>query len=152
VIGVTEYWYVAAGIGRRELKITSAVRKAVAKAPSKQLVVCIDNDGYAASLQKRKIYVALRDLAAERHGLLRVIDESGHDYLYPKTFFRTIASPPAVERAVPATARVRSAMRRAISGEPPKKGGILAALRRSPLGGADLDLSRSVTKGREVDL
>ena len=70
------------------------------KAQAKQLVVCVDNDGYSASLEKRKIYVALRDAAAEKHGMLRVIDESGEDYLYPKAFFRTIALPLAVRRAV----------------------------------------------------
>jgi len=76
----------------------------MAKAQSKQLVVCIDNDGYAASLERRKIYVALRDAAAEKHGLLRVIDESGDDYLYPKVFFRTIALPQALRKAVLAVA------------------------------------------------
>jgi hypothetical protein len=68
--------------------------------PSKQFVVCIRNEGYAVSLEKRKIYVALRDAAAEREGLLRVVDESGEDYLYPKAFFRTIALPVALKRAV----------------------------------------------------
>jgi hypothetical protein len=65
-----------------------------------QLVVCIDNDGYPASLEKRKIYVALRDAVAEKHGLLRIVDESGEDYLYPRAFFRSIALPQAVRRAV----------------------------------------------------
>jgi hypothetical protein len=59
----------------------------VVKTRAKQLVVCIDNEGYAASLEKRKIYIALRDAAAEKHGLLRVVDESGGDYLYPKKSF-----------------------------------------------------------------
>jgi hypothetical protein len=76
----------------------------MAKAQSKQLVVCIDNDGYAASLERRKIYVALRDPAAEKHGLLRVVDESGDYYLYPKMFFRTIALPQAIRKAVLAAA------------------------------------------------
>jgi hypothetical protein len=71
---------------------------------AKQLVVCVDNDGYAASLEKRKIYVALRDASAEKHGLLRVVDESGEDYLYPKAFFRSIALPQAIRRAVLAAA------------------------------------------------
>jgi hypothetical protein len=53
-----------------------------------------------ASLDRRKIYVALRDTAAEKHGLLRVIDESGDDYLYPKAFFRAIALPQAIRKAV----------------------------------------------------
>jgi hypothetical protein len=78
--------------------------KTMAKPQAKQLVVCIDNEDYAASLEKRKIYVALRDPAAERHGLLRVIDESGHDYLYPKALFRPIALPHAVKKAVLAAA------------------------------------------------
>lgn len=49
-------------------------------------------------------------------------------------------------------ARLRSAMARAISGEAPPKGGILAALRRSPLVGADLNVSREEASGRAVDL
>lgn len=48
--------------------------------------------------------------------------------------------------------RVRAAIRSAIAGEPPKPGGILAALRRSPLVDADLDLSRPREEGREFDL
>ena len=76
----------------------------MAKSPSKQFVVCIDNEGYAASLEKRKIYVALPDRAGEKHGLVRIIDESGDDYLYPKTFFRPIALPQSVKRAVLAAA------------------------------------------------
>lgn len=48
--------------------------------------------------------------------------------------------------------RLRASVSRAISGEPPKKGGILAALRRSPLVGADLEVTRPVTHGRKVDL
>jgi hypothetical protein len=76
----------------------------MAKSQSKQLVVCIDNEGYAASLEKRKIYIALRDAVAEKHDLLRVIDESGDDYLYPKMFFRSIALPHAIKKAVLAAA------------------------------------------------
>jgi hypothetical protein len=67
---------------------------------AKQLVVCVNNEDYPASLERRKIYVALRDAGAEKHGLLRIIDESGEDYLYPKSLFRAIALPIAVKRAV----------------------------------------------------
>src|ERR1700682_5350497 len=49
----------------------------MAKTQAKQLVVCIDNKGYPASLEKRMIYIALRDAGAEKHGLLRIVDESG---------------------------------------------------------------------------
>jgi hypothetical protein len=72
----------------------------MAKTQTRQLFVCIDNKGYAVSLEKRKIYIALRDAAAEKHGLLRIVDESGEDYLYPKKSFRPIALPLAVKRAV----------------------------------------------------
>jgi hypothetical protein len=72
----------------------------MAKTQAKQLVVCVDNEDYPASLEKRKIYVTLRDAHAEKHGLLRVIDESGEDYLYPRSSFRSIALPLAVKKAV----------------------------------------------------
>jgi hypothetical protein len=52
----------------------------------------------------------------------------------------------------PDAAQIRAAVSRTIAGEPPKKGGILAALRRSPLVGANLDLTRSRDTGRKVDL
>jgi hypothetical protein len=52
----------------------------------------------------------------------------------------------------PDSARIRAAVRRTVSGEPPNKGGILNALRRSPLVGADLNLKRPVMAGRKVDL
>jgi hypothetical protein len=54
------------------------------RAQAKLLVVCVNNEGYRASLEKRKIYIALRDAGAEKHGLLRIVDESGEDYLYSK--------------------------------------------------------------------
>ncbi len=76
----------------------------MAKKQVRQLVVCVGNDGYAASLEKRKIYVAVRDADAEKHNLLRIVDESGEDYLYPKAFFRAIALPQAVRKAVLAAA------------------------------------------------
>jgi hypothetical protein len=76
----------------------------MAKPQAKQLVVCINNDGYPASLEKRKIYVALLDADAEKHGLMRIIDESGDEYLYSKALFRSIALPEAVKKAVLAAA------------------------------------------------
>lgn len=88
-------WRKRKGLARVRLEDGS-----MAKQQSKQLVVCIDNEGYAASLERRKIYVALRDPAAEKHGLVRIIDESGDDYLYPKKFFRSIALPQAIRKAV----------------------------------------------------
>jgi hypothetical protein len=66
--------------------------------------VCVANEGYQASIEKRKICVALSDPAAEKHGLLRVIDESGDDYLFPKMFFCSIVLPEATMKAVLAAA------------------------------------------------
>lgn len=76
----------------------------MSKSISRQLVVCINNEGYPASLEKRKIYVSVRDAAAEKRGFVRIIDESGDEYLYPKMLFRSIALPRAVKRAVLAAA------------------------------------------------
>ena len=70
------------------------------KNAARQLVVCVKNNGYAVSLETRKIYVSIADPLAEKHGQLRVIDESGEDYLYPKAFFRVVALPQSVKRAV----------------------------------------------------
>jgi len=74
------------------------------KSVSRQLVVCINSAGYPTSLEKRKICVALRDVAAEKQGLLRIIDESGEDYLYPRSLFRMIALPQSIKKAVLAAA------------------------------------------------
>jgi hypothetical protein len=65
-----------------------------------RLVVCIDNKNYRASLEKRKIYVTLSDSAAKKHSLLRVVDESGESYLYPKLLFRSITLSQAATKAV----------------------------------------------------
>jgi hypothetical protein len=71
---------------------------------SRRFVICVNNEGYPASLETRKIYVALSDPGAEKHGQLRIIDESGEDYLYPKAFFRAIALPQSIKKAVLAAA------------------------------------------------
>ena len=70
------------------------------RSASKQFVVCINNAGFPTSLEKRKVYVLLRDALAEKRGLVRIIDESGGDCLYPKTLFRSIALPQSVKKAL----------------------------------------------------
>jgi hypothetical protein len=52
-----------------------------------KLVICIDNSDYPASLEIRKIYEAVPDSDASHSGQIRVIDESGEDYLYPEACF-----------------------------------------------------------------
>ena len=70
-----------------------------AKAES-QFVVCIHNEGYAASLELRKIYQTIPDAAAATRRFLRVVDESGEDYLYPDNFFMPIELPQKLEKVL----------------------------------------------------
>ena len=65
-----------------------------------RFVVCVRNAGYPASLEVRKIYRALPDRSAERHGMLRVVDESGEDYLYPAKFFMALDLPQPLRSAL----------------------------------------------------
>ena len=52
-----------------------------------KFVICIENSDYPASLEKRKIYQALPDSEAGKTGYIRVVDESGEDYIYPASWF-----------------------------------------------------------------
>jgi len=63
-----------------------------------QFVVCIDSEDYRASLVARRIYRVIRDPDAEKRGLLRVVDESGEDYLFPDRLFARIELPKALGR------------------------------------------------------
>ena len=62
--------------------------------------LCVKNRGYSAALEVRKLYRVKRDQVAEKRGLVRVVDESGKDYLYPVGFFLTIELPRAAIRAL----------------------------------------------------
>jgi len=70
------------------------------RASGKQFVVCLKNKGYEVSLERRKIYRVLPDPEAAKHRQVRVIDESGEDYLYPQAFFAPIELPQPIRRAV----------------------------------------------------
>ena len=63
-------------------------------------VVCVKNRGFAASLVLRKIYRVIPDATAESHRLVRVVDESGEDYLFPQSCFVRIDLPAPVARAI----------------------------------------------------
>ena len=65
-----------------------------------RFVVCVDNDGYEASLERNKIYVVLPDKDAESDGDLRVVDESGEDYLFSADRFVAIEVPSAVRASL----------------------------------------------------
>ena len=60
--------------------------------------MCLRNDGYTASLEVRKLYPFMNDPVAESEDLIRVVDESGEDYLYPARLFRKLALPADVQR------------------------------------------------------
>lgn len=64
-----------------------------------RFAVCLDDSSYPVSLETRKIYRVLPDPKAARHGLIRVVDESGEDYLYPKLWFAPVRLPPAAKQA-----------------------------------------------------
>ena len=56
-------------------------------------MICVENRSYESSLEIRKLYEVLTDRVAEKHHQLRVIDESGEDYLYPEKFFAPVRLP-----------------------------------------------------------
>jgi hypothetical protein len=66
---------------------------------SPKFAICIKNDDYPASLEPRKAYQIVPDAEAAAHQLIRVIDESGEDYLYPAAYFVPIKLPKAAEEA-----------------------------------------------------
>jgi Putative addiction module component len=70
----------------------------------KRLFICLDNADHEASLERLKIYVSLPDAKAERTGYLRIIDESGEGYLYPRQRFIAAELPISTRRAVLKTA------------------------------------------------
>lgn len=70
------------------------------KRAASRLVICVENKGYAVSLEKRKIYVALPDAMAIKHGQVRVVDETGEDYLYPKSLFLPLTLPASLRKAI----------------------------------------------------
>ena len=65
---------------------------------AKHFAICIHNGEYAGALELRKVYELLEDAAAGARNYVRVIDESGDDYLYPAFWFVTVALPESVER------------------------------------------------------
>jgi hypothetical protein len=67
---------------------------------AKRLFICLVNAGYEVSLERLKIYVALPDAKAERTGFLRIVDESGEDYLYTSQRFVAAELPVSTRRAV----------------------------------------------------
>jgi hypothetical protein len=70
------------------------------KRPPKPFALCIDNREYEASLVLGKVYRVLPDVKAARDDLVRIVDESGEDYLYHKSHFVFVDFPKAVARKI----------------------------------------------------
>lgn len=64
---------------------------------TRHFMICVENRGYEASLEIRKVYEVLSDKEAERHHQIRVMDESGDDYLYPAGYFAPVRLPLATK-------------------------------------------------------
>lgn len=69
-----------------------------------QFVICVENEGYAASLELWKVYRILPDEKAAKHRMVRIVDESGEDYLYSESSFVPIKLPQSVAKAILASA------------------------------------------------
>ena len=65
-----------------------------------EFVVCVENTDHAASLEVHKIYRVVPDMEAAGDGDIRVVDESGEDYLYPASYFSPITLPASVKRSM----------------------------------------------------
>ena len=78
----------------------STRRREARRRPAPRFVVCIENTGYPASLEIHKIYRIIPDAGAVRAGDLRVVDESGEDYLYPAEWFAAVELPRRVKSSL----------------------------------------------------
>jgi hypothetical protein len=67
---------------------------------TQEYAVCIRNAGFGASLEIRKLYPVVEDADAEANDLIRVVDESGEDYVYPARLFQRLTLPLEVQRAL----------------------------------------------------
>jgi hypothetical protein len=70
------------------------------KQPSKQFALCVDNTDYKASLIPGKVYRIVPHPKAAKDDLVRIIDESGEDYLYHKSHFLFVDFPRAVAKRI----------------------------------------------------
>ena len=82
------------GSARRNSKSNGSSRK---NRRGGSFILCVRNEGYAASLERRKLYPVLQDAAAAEQNLVRIIDESGEDYLYPADYFIALRLPANVK-------------------------------------------------------
>jgi hypothetical protein len=67
---------------------------------NQHFAICVCNDEYPASLELRKLYPVLPDAFADEHDMIRVVDESGEDYLFPRAYFVPVELPRIIERVL----------------------------------------------------
>lgn len=92
------HWYEAHGIGRKKLK-DYWIRNMAKKIKEQSFALCIENRE-CEDLEKRKIYQVLPDDEAVKEGYLRIVDESGEDYLYPQSYFILVELPHEAQDAL----------------------------------------------------
>jgi hypothetical protein len=83
--------------------------------PLNKFLLCVDNKGYEASLEVRKLYEKIPDKEADRHNQVRIIDESGEDYLYPSKFFASVKLPMQTKNRIVKKRSATTSPRRAYS-------------------------------------
>ena len=87
--------------GKKASRSSASFRRRFRNRPGKpRLLVCLRNEGYEVDLEVGKAYLSLPDAEGEKEGFVRVIDESGEDYLYPREAFLPISLSPVVEKAL----------------------------------------------------
>jgi hypothetical protein len=88
----------------------STKERSTRRGPAPRFVVCIENASYPASLELHKLYRVLADADAARDGDVRIVDESGEDYLYPAEWFAALELPRRVKSSLlRRSARLQSA-------------------------------------------
>ena len=87
------------GLGKKNSKSNGSSPKKRPRGVS-QYAVCVKNDDYGASLEIRKLYEIVPDKSSNAQGLIRIIDESGEDYLYPAEYFLPVKLSVAIQKAL----------------------------------------------------
>lgn len=86
--------------GKNSRSNGSSTRSAARAGDAREFVVCVRNGGYRASLELRKLYQVIPDEGAAKRHYLRIVDESGEDYLYPDEYFLPLELTTPVKRAL----------------------------------------------------
>jgi hypothetical protein len=111
VSALSDFETISVGHGIRDLPRLSSNARNISMRPRKsaqslrRFAVCVRNEGYEASLERNKIYVVLPDDDVEQAGDLRIIDESGEDYIFSADRFVAIDVPPAVKASLSLTSK-----------------------------------------------